>query len=1454
MLFWLADRNPPRAAWFHSRTSKAKQHRRRVTAHPFFEPLEERQLLTVTSSVVAGALSVSSDASDAIAITSAGGNVKINGANPGTGAATSASITSITLDSSGGFANSIDLTGVTPAAFTGLTSVTDLVGDGLDSVTLGGTIQTTGDQTYANPVRLNADTVVASTAAGAVSFVSTVNSFDATARALTVNTTGNTIFGAAVGGAFELSTLTTDAGGETRLNGNVSTTGAQTYNDAVRLQADVVLASSAAGDITFMTTVNSFDATARALTVNSTGVTSFGAAVGGAFELSTLTTNALGETRLNGNVSTTGAQTYDDAVRLRADVVLASSASGIILFGTTVDSFDATARALTVNTIGVTIFGAAVGGAFELSTLTTDAGGETRLNGNVSTTGAQTYNDAVRLQADVVFASSTAGDISFATTVDSFDASTPALTVNATGNITFGAAVGGAFPLGAVLANASDNITLNGSLTSVGTVTFLANQDGAGSQGFTQNAGAVSTTNDTAAAISITVNTGAGGTGNATIRGLTTGLTAGAAGGRVTIDANAGAILDGDASGANNITSGNAVLLARAGVGTAADPIETTISRLEGAGATGGFFVANSSALTIGGISSVVGVSTTTGDLSVTSVSALTVTENVVSTTGAILLSAGETAAASGDDFRLLAGVQVTSTSGPITIQAGDNLHLENGVVNSLVSTAGTVTLAGDVASLDAAGTEIQVRGDITAATLTIQGELDGDLVAIRPTSHVTVTTTSILTAASGDTILLASPALSGATTINTAGGADSIQLQATTAGGTTTILAGDQSDAITIGGPANTLDPILGEVFVNGEAHDPTGDTLSLVDAGVATAQAYAFTTNGAHTDFWFQRSASAPKIHYATADTVKLQTGAGADRVDVQFPLPTSAAPAFRLQVDNAAGGTDFVRALGDNGPNDIHVGGIGSAAPLQISNVPLLAMYGFGGPDTLSNETNTPSMMSGGFGDDTLSGGSAADVLFGGPGIDFLFGNAGDDFIFAEHDIDTGVLVSTIDGGDVTNGGPGADTIVALGLDDAIIGGERISEDGAVSNIFTWLGAEITSVANVSKLINPGLGQPVVQASLAVPVPAVPLDSATLQPHVQFAYLTYLGRPADAGGLAFFTGLLGQGGSVETVRAQLLASGEYLANHGGTSAGFVAGLYADTLGRAPSPAEAAYWVGRLGRGASREDVALGFLRSPEGRNHQVSEIFAAHGLAIPAAGSIERQAMLADFRRGMSILSADSKVVTTALDTPPYVNASSTFGFINRLYAKVLGAAADAAGVLFWTTKLAEGSLNREQVSQAFLTSNAGRGKTISDFYLAFLGHGPDAAGLAYWVGVINAGGTFEQVQAALLSSPEFQAAHGPSDDLYIQGLNLIMRGVATPATPDQLAAVASRGRAYVASLYVTSDEFRGSVTVKKWYNQFFGRDPEALETAAWVSSLRGGVNFETAELQFLIDPAF
>jgi filamentous hemagglutinin family protein len=208
-------------------------------------------------------------------------------------------------------------------------------------------------------------------------------------------------------------TITSGAAGAT-LSGTITSTGAQTYNGAVTLGAATTLAASS---VNLTGTVGG----AQALTINSSGATT----LGGAVNVASLATDAAGSTSIGANVTTTGAQSYGDAVTLTADVVLASSGGGAINFGNTING----AQALTLNTAGATSLGGAVGSTSALTSLTTNAGGTTSLGGPVTTTGAQSYGDDVTATAPVTVASTGGGNVSFLGTLAG------TVTINTTGTI-----------------------------------------------------------------------------------------------------------------------------------------------------------------------------------------------------------------------------------------------------------------------------------------------------------------------------------------------------------------------------------------------------------------------------------------------------------------------------------------------------------------------------------------------------------------------------------------------------------------------------------------------------------------------------------------------------------------------------------------------------------------------------------------------------------------------------------------------------------------------------------------------------------------------------------------------------------------------------------------------------------------------------------------------------------
>ncbi|MGY0781699.1 filamentous hemagglutinin N-terminal domain-containing protein [Azospirillum argentinense] len=454
------------------------------------------------------------------------------GAFTANGAVTLAGDTMVNGGSSVLFAGTVDGAYALAVNNKGATQFTGTVGGttALASLTTdaGGTsslrnVTTTGAQTYNDAVTLNGiytTTTGAFTANGATTLAgaTTVNGgssvlFAGTvdgAQALVINSAAATQFNAAVGGTTALASLTTDAGGTSSLR-NVTTTGAQTYNDAVTLNGTYATTTGAftangAATLAGDTMVNGGSSVlfagavdgAYALAVNNKGATQFTGTVGGTTALASLTTDAGGTSSLR-NVTTTGAQTYNDAVTLNGIYTTTTGAftangattlagdttvngGSSVLFAGTVDG----AYALAVNNKSTTQFTGTVGGTTALASLTTDATGTSSLK-SVTTTGAQTYNDAVTLNGTYTGSTVTtnaAATLGGATTVNAGTATfngtvngAQALTIAGTGTAQFNAAVGGTTALASLTTNAGAtasflNVTTTGTQTHNATTTL----------------------------------------------------------------------------------------------------------------------------------------------------------------------------------------------------------------------------------------------------------------------------------------------------------------------------------------------------------------------------------------------------------------------------------------------------------------------------------------------------------------------------------------------------------------------------------------------------------------------------------------------------------------------------------------------------------------------------------------------------------------------------------------------------------------------------------------------------------------------------------------------------------------------------------------------------------------------------------------------------------------------
>jgi len=182
-----------------------------------------------------------------------------------------------------------------------------------------------------------------------------------------------------------------------------------------------------------------------------------------------------------------------------------------------------------------------------------------------------------------------------------------------------------------------------------------------------------------------------------------------------------------------------------------------------------------------------------------------------------------------------------------------------------------------------------------------------------------------------------------------------------------------------------------------------------------------------------------------------------------------------------------------------------------------------------------------------------------------------------------------------------------------------------------------------------------------------------------------------------LADWAAKLDAGASHASFATALLHSDEYYGS-------IVGAVYQKYLGRAPDDGGLAYWVGQLRQGITDEQLEASFAGAAEFYQH--------------AGGS----------------------------DT----------GWVGAMYLDILGRAADAAGVAYWTGQLAQGA-DRAAVAHGFAASPEREAQRVGDDYFADLGRAADTAGQAYWVNAFEHGMHNEDVIAGFLASDEYYLAH-------------------------------------------------------------------------------------------------
>ncbi len=203
----------------------------------------------------------------------------------------------------------------------------------------------------------------------------------------------------------------------------------------------------------------------------------------------------------------------------------------------------------------------------------------------------------------------------------------------------------------------------------------------------------------------------------------------------------------------------------------------------------------------------------------------------------------------------------------------------------------------------------------------------------------------------------------------------------------------------------------------------------------------------------------------------------------------------------------------------------------------------------------------------------------------------------------------------------------------------------------------------------------------------------------------YLSILGRPADAPGLANAVAAVGNGATLAQVAAGLASSPEGQA--------IIGVFYQVELGRAPDPGGLAGATSYLASGGTLSGLRSGLGTSAEAQS-DVTAIF---------QGELGRALNQPDLANLEHFLAAGGSLAAVRMSIAMSPEAQ---GDLNNLYQTILGRAPDSGGLAYFTQLLANGE-SQASIKTALVDSPEVV-NDISSVYQSRLGHAPNAAELA------------------------------------------------------------------------------------------------------------------------------
>ncbi|MEX2558743.1 MAG: DUF4214 domain-containing protein, partial [Pirellulales bacterium] len=195
---------------------------------------------------------------------------------------------------------------------------------------------------------------------------------------------------------------------------------------------------------------------------------------------------------------------------------------------------------------------------------------------------------------------------------------------------------------------------------------------------------------------------------------------------------------------------------------------------------------------------------------------------------------------------------------------------------------------------------------------------------------------------------------------------------------------------------------------------------------------------------------------------------------------------------------------------------------------------------------------------------------------------------------------------------------------------------------------------------------------------------------------------------------------------------------------------------------------------------------------------------------------------------------------------VSGHSGGGWIITLYTNILGRAPSLEEWNNWVKAVNRG-VTFKQVAEAFMYSRERRGQIIDGLYRQYLGRAADNAGIDFWIGVWNANGGPEHVQAGIIGSREFYRFSGNTDAGWVKALykNVLGREVDEAGLKHWVKYIRSHSKQSVVLGFVTSDEYRLDM-VQCWFHEYLGRTLDQGGAQYWLQQMKRGVTQESIQI--------